>query len=137
MKKHRFIYALISFAAIILELLPYGAVLNFAHQTEDGTIEVIRETYSYFSLIPFGYANFGCLITAVLSCVLFVTGILYIIKANSRLLKVIKVLSFISALISLTPLLFSLQYGSFVGILISLTLISEFIISMFSLKDRG
>ena len=38
---------------IVLEILPYGAVCNFANP--EG--EVLRETFSNFDLTPFGYAN--------------------------------------------------------------------------------
>lgn len=45
-------------AALVLELLPWGAVLVFGRPAEDGTIGRFRETFSYFSLTPAGYANF-------------------------------------------------------------------------------
>ena len=38
---------------IVLELLPLGAVCIFA----TSPTERVKETFSYFSLIPFGYAN--------------------------------------------------------------------------------
>ena len=40
---------------IVLEALPLGAVCTFA----PSPTERVRETFSYFSLIPFGYANFA------------------------------------------------------------------------------
>ncbi len=40
---------------ILLEALPLGAVCIFA----PSPTERITETFSYFSLIPFGYANFS------------------------------------------------------------------------------
>ena len=46
---------------IVLEALPMGAVCTFAISPT----ERVRETFSYFSLIPFGYANFAPLITAI------------------------------------------------------------------------
>ena len=47
---------------IVLELLPFGAVCIFA----TSPTERVKETFSYFSLTPFGYANFAPLITATL-----------------------------------------------------------------------
>ena len=135
MKKMRLIYAVLSAAAIILEILPYGAVLNFGVPSDDGSIETIRQTYSYFSLIPFGYANFGCFITALLTCVLLFIGILYAVKGNSALKKVISTISLISVLSSLSPFLFGLSYASVIGIFISIILILEFILSI--LIDNG
>ena len=54
---------------VVLELLPWGAVCVFAGApgSPEGRV---RETYSYFDPLPFGYANLGPLMTAVLSCVL-------------------------------------------------------------------
>jgi hypothetical protein len=63
MKKIRFSLPVCPLAAVILELLPYGVVLRFGQP--DG--EPIRQTFSYFSLIPYGYAAFSPLITAVMS----------------------------------------------------------------------
>lgn len=51
---------------IVLEALPLGAVCTFA----PSPTERVRETFSYFSLIPFGYANFAPLITAILTVVI-------------------------------------------------------------------
>ena len=50
---------------IVLELLPLGAVCIFA----TSPTERVKETFSYFSLTPFGYANFAPLITAILTVV--------------------------------------------------------------------
>ena len=50
---------------IVLELLPCGTVCIFA----TSPTERVKETFSYFSLTPFGYANFAPLITATLSIV--------------------------------------------------------------------
>ena len=50
---------------IVLELLPFGAVCIFA----TSPTERVKETFSYFSLTPFGYANFAPLITAILTVV--------------------------------------------------------------------
>ena len=50
---------------IVLELLPLGAVCIFA----TSPTERVKETFSYYSLTPFGYANFAPLITAILTVV--------------------------------------------------------------------
>ena len=62
--------------AIVLEILPYGAVLVFA----PSPTESVRETFSYFSLTPFGYANFGPFLTALLTCVVLVLALISIKK---------------------------------------------------------
>ena len=60
--------SIFAFAILVLELLPNGVVLNFANP--EGA--PWRKTYSYFSLTPFGYANFGPFITSVLTCILII-----------------------------------------------------------------
>ena len=50
-------------AAIVLEALPDSAVLVFG--TESGSV---REEYSYFDTLPFGYADVWPLLTAILTC---------------------------------------------------------------------
>lgn len=84
MKKTRFLPLICPAAVLILELLPWGAVLNFA-QPEG---EPIRETYSYFSLMPFGYANFWPLITAVLSCALLMLSVWATVRPSARALRI-------------------------------------------------
>ena len=60
--------------AIALEILPLGAVCIFA----PSPTERVKETFSYFSPIPFGYANFVLsIITAVISLLPFVYGLSY------------------------------------------------------------
>ena len=59
--------------ALILEALPYGAVLQFGRPAA----APLRELYSYFDLTPFGYANFAPLFTALGTCVLLVLLALY------------------------------------------------------------
>lgn len=106
-------------AALILEILPYGAVCNFANP--EG--EPFRRTFSYFDLTPYGYANFGPLITAILTCVLLVIIVLSIIlKKNWN--KPISVISAIAALASLSPLLFGIESFSLVGAMISVCIIA-------------
>jgi len=50
---------------LLLESLPLGAVLSFSQGPN--AIGLHQETYSYFSLVPFGYANFTPLITGILT----------------------------------------------------------------------
>lgn len=51
MKQRKIILVLLPLATIILELFPCGAVLNFGRGLEEGG-GLIKETYSYFSLLP-------------------------------------------------------------------------------------
>ena len=61
---------------IALEILPLGAVCIFA----PSPTERAKETFSYFSPIPFGYANFAPLITAVLTVVILLLSLISLKK---------------------------------------------------------
>ena len=120
--KKNVIYVILPMITIVLELLPYGAVLNFANP--EG--EPWRETYSYFSLMPFGYANFGPLLTAILTCVLLILGAILFFGKKDTMRKSIKWVSGVAIATSLMPLMFGLNFFTLVGALISLVLIIEF-----------
>lgn len=57
--------------ALILEILPVGAVMVFATSPTERTIEV----YSYFSMLPVGYANFTPLLTGILTILIVLLGV--------------------------------------------------------------
>ena len=122
MKVKKIGLVLLSISAIILELLPYGAVLNFGNP--DG--EPWRKTFSYFSLTPFGYANFGPFITALLTCVLLILSVIAIFKHSKGLNTAIMSISGIAALVSLSPLVYGINYISAVGVAITVVLIAIF-----------
>ena len=113
---------LLSISAVILELLPYGAVLNFGNP--EG--EPWRQTFSYFSLTPFGYANFGPFITALLTCALLILSVICIFKYSKGLNTAIMNISGIATLVSLSPLLFGISYVSAVGVAITVILLAIF-----------
>lgn len=111
--------------ALILEILPYGAVLNFANP--EG--EPWQRTYSYFDLTPFGYANFAPFIVALLTCALIIIiAISIIIKKPMK--TPIVALSTIAAILSLAPLLYGLQFFSIVGAFITVALLATTIIAL-------
>ena len=108
--KKRIPYLLLPLITLILEILPYGAVCNFATETRR-----IRELYSYFDLTPYGYANFAPFLTALLTCIILV-------------------LLAVGAVLSLCPLLLGIDCFSVVGALISLSLLAEFLWVYFKFK---
>ena len=108
---------------IVLELLPLGAVCIFA----TSPTERVKETFSYFSLTPFGYANFAPLITAILTVAIFLLSLFALKKSGA--LKALFVLSIIAAVISLLPLVYGLNYYTLVGALITVTLVIESILA--------
>ena len=105
--------------ALAFEIMPYGAVCNFA--TPPGE-PPLRLTYSYFSLIPFGYAHFSPFIVAMLTCALTVMLFVYFF-VGQRMRKSVLIVAATAALLSLAPLLLGLSYYSLVGALITVCLI--------------
>jgi hypothetical protein len=128
------IFALIaSLTALVLEILPYGAVCNFA--TPPGE-PPLRLTYSYFSLVPFGYANFAPFIVAILTCTLLVLMIVYVF-ISQRLRMPVLCVSAAASLLSLAPLLLGISYYSPVALCISLCLIGATVLVLLDKKKSG
>jgi prepilin signal peptidase PulO-like enzyme (type II secretory pathway) len=109
---------------LVLELLPYGAVLHFGNP--EG--EPLRETFSYFDMTPYGYANFGPFITAILTCVLLVISIINLLVDNDKIKTTIKIVALIALVASLAPLIVNCY--SVIGGVISLLLLLVLIISL-------
>lgn len=125
--------SIFAFAILVLELLPNGVVLNFANP--EG--EPWRRTYSYFSLIPFGYANYGPFITAVLTCVLIVLILTGWFKFSKKLNVAIKSLSGIAIATSLLPLMFGVNNVTIIGVVITILLASIFGISFINYSENS
>jgi len=126
MKKIRLL--ILPIITIVLEILPYGAVLVFAPSPTDR----VRETFSYFSLTPFGYANFAPFITAMLTCVVLLLALISI--KQTRVCKALFIVSLIAAVISLLPLAFGFSYFSIVGVIITLMLAAESVLAKITNK---
>ena len=122
MKIKKSLFVVLPLVALILELLPNGVVLNFANP--EG--EPWRRTYSYFSLTPFGYANFGPFITAILTCVLLVLVVIYLFKPRKELNTAILNVSGFATAASLMPLMFGFDYITVFGIIITILLAGTF-----------
>jgi len=118
--------------ALILEILPYGAVLVYS----PSPAEEIIETYSYFSLTPLGYANVGPFLTAFSTCVILIVGILALIKGSRKL----HIMHFFMALIavadSLMPLMFGLDYYPVPAVVITVLLALEAFVSFLFVKEK-
>ena len=127
--KKRFLYLILPIITLILEILPYGAVCNFANP--DG--EPWRETFSYFDLIPFGYANFAPLITAIITCLVFVLLMVYCFTGKQSLAVTARNIICVCVVFSLGPLIYGINYFSVVGALITVSLIVELLLIHFTL----
>ena len=119
--RKRLLYLILPIVTLVLEILPYGAVCNFANP--EG--EPWRRTYSYFDPLPFGYANFAPLITALVTCVIFVVLVVFVITGKEKLAVAAKYILWVASVISLGPLMFGIRYFSVVGGLITASLLAE------------
>ena len=122
MKIKKSLFVVLPLASLILELLPNGVVLNFANPYG----EPWRRTYSYFSLTPFGYANFGPFITAILTCILIVLVAVYLFKPRKGLNTAILNVSGFATAASLMPVMFGFDYITVIGIIITILLAGIF-----------
>ena len=113
---------------LVLELLPYGVVLEFAHMSPDLSISYYEQHFSYFDLIVYGYGNVGALFTAILTCALIVITVIYCFVKNSKMKIAINILSFVAFLTSLTPML--VDCYTVLGGIISFLLLVIVVISM-------
>lgn len=122
MKIKKSLFVVLPLATLIFELLPNGVVLNFANP--EG--EPWRRTYSYFSLTPFGYANVGPFIAAILTCILLVLVAVYLLKPRNGLNTAILNVSGFATAASLMPLMFGFDYITVIGVIITLLLAGTF-----------
>jgi hypothetical protein len=128
--KKRLPYLILPIITLILEILPYGAVCNFANP--EG--EPWRQTFSYFDLTPFGYANFAPFLTALITCLIFVLMLVFCIKGNVRTAVKAKNLLYAAVVMSLGPLVFGFAYFSLVAGLITLSLIAQLMLLQFTIR---
>lgn len=118
MKKEKIIALIHLSVVLILEIIPYGAVCNFA--AENG--EALKQTYSYFSLIPYGYANFGPFVTAILTVVLIVLGIINLFTESKKLINISAFVCGLALFMSILPLTLGFSFWSAVGVCITVIL---------------
>lgn len=122
--KKRLLYLILPIITIILEILPYGAVCNFANP--EG--KPWRKTFSYFDLTPFGYANFAPFLTAIITCAVLVLLAVYLLTDKQRLISAVKLLLGIGVVLSLCPLFYGIDFFSIVGAMITASLVAELVL---------
>ena len=122
MKLKKILLSVLILGALALELLPNGVILRFANP--EG--EPWCSTYSYFSLMPFGYANFGPFIAAILTVVLLVLVVIYLLRPRKRLDIALMNVSGFATAASLMPLMFGIEYITVIGVIITLLLAGTF-----------
>ena len=117
----RLFYLILPLLTLILEILPFGAVCVFAA----GPDQVYRETFSYFDLLPFGYANFAPLITALLTCAAFALLVFYCVTGRYGASKAAKYVLCVCTAFSLGPLFLGIRFYPIIAFLITLTLLGD------------
>lgn len=123
MKKFKIMFICSNIAALLLEIFAEGAVCNFATPEK-----IITETFSYFSLTPYGYANFGPFLTAIFTCVLFIFAIILFTPIAKKTTTAAAVVSGISVFTSVLPLImFGGRGFNLISYLISLLMIIQLI----------
>lgn len=127
----RFLYLLLPIITLVLEILPYGAVCNFANPEGASW----RKTFSYFNLTPFGYANFAPFITALITCIIAVLLMIYCFTVSFSIVKFVKIVLCVAVFVSLCPLLYGINFFSVIGALITLSLIAELLLLQFAVKN--
>lgn len=83
--------------AVILEILPLGAAIR-TYTPSGGTN---TQVFSYFSLTPFGYANFTPLIVGILSCFVLMMAIAGMFAKIPK--KPVGAVSILAAVLSVFP----------------------------------
>lgn len=131
MKAKKVLLLIFSVALIILELLPFGVILRFANP--EG--EPWKQTFSYFSLTPFGYANFGPFITALLSCVLLLLTIIGLFRCSKKINSLIMYISATASFCSCLPFLIGADAVTVPGIFITAILVVIFLICLLNNKN--
>lgn len=109
-------------AALVLEVLPNGVILQW--WAPPG--EPARYTrFSYFSLIPFGYATFTPFITAVMTVAvtIFTVIVMLLDKRFTKPRNALFVCIIVTAVISACNFLYNVGSVTMVGVLITLALV--------------
>lgn len=131
MKIRKLLLSFLAGIALIFELLPNGVVLRFMNPEGEPWVR----TYSCFSLVPYGYANFGPLIAAVLTCVLIILIAISWFKYSRGLNTAIMCVSGIATISSLSPVLYGFEYVTAIAIVVTVLLAAIFVGCLIRAKD--
>ena len=126
----RFLSILFIAGALALMIFTKGAVAIFA--SEPGTY--VRTMYSYFSPVPFGYAMFPPLITAVLTCVLLILGLCAV--KGKKAAVALCILAPVTFIVSLLPILYGLRFYSLLGACVSLCLLLASVCAIWAMRKK-
>ena len=121
MKLKRILAFLFATSALILECLPYGAVLKFA--VDEGKTE--RKFFSFFDLTVYGNANFYPLLTGILTVLLLCLLTIGTVKKSEKIEKSAFLIAFSATAMSVLPILRGWESSSLVGGIITACLLAS------------
>lgn len=131
MKIKKVLLFVLFFVVLILELLPNGVVMRFANPEGEPWVR----TYNYFSLMPFGYANSGPFLTAILTCILITLNLIGCFNQGKGFNVAVKICAVIATITSLMPWMYGVEYITTIGVVISVLLATTFAICF--IKDKN
>ena len=121
-------------AAVVIQILPLGAVLRFGITAQDGTVSFSFENYSYFDITPFGYAMFNYMICAVFTAIASLLSIVRTVTRSRRQTPV-TVLSAIALAMSLIPYIFGAYNIFTIIVLVLLAAVVALSVTMHCLRE--
>lgn len=131
--KKRLLVLIFPAAALVLELLPKGVMMQFA--VPPGEPPII-EYHPYFSLFPFGYGNFAPFLTALVTLAVFVMLAVYCKNGNYNLINLSGGFLCVGVLFSVIPfVLFGIKTLTLVGAFITLSLAAGLLVLLFTKKS--
>lgn len=138
MKNPKLTHIITVAAAVIAMLLPYGAVLRFLTPSESGAQYETLETFSYFDLTTYGYANFAPFLCAITTVVLLlVLAYTFFGKETKAVRVAMLVLSGVAFVLSVMPLiLYGFKFFNMTALTISYLLACAVIISIHRLTGK-
>lgn len=133
--KKRLVHLILPVITLILEIIPYGAVLNFKRPTDTGEIVDSITLYSYFDTMAFAWGNIAPMITGIFTCISLLFVIAYCMKGKNRTAIVARKLLLVTAVINLCPLFYGVKYLSLVAILVTASLVTEAVLLTREIKN--
>lgn len=126
MKLKKVLPIILTAVILVLQCLPFSVKLIFAG--ENG--ERWEHLYSYFSMMPFGYATFGPILCAMLTCVTLAILIVYLFKNVDALLLATSCSGILAALLSASQFLYGAKYITPLAVVITVLLLVMAILSL-------
>jgi hypothetical protein len=113
--------------ALALECHPAGVVMYFMNANGPD----FKSTFSYFSLTPFGYGQYGPILTALITCVLALLAVLFLFRPRRGLRKAIFFLSIAAVLASLLQLTLGLRWFTWINAAVTALMLCETAVALF------